>query len=122
MGLKVLIIDDSNMMRSMIKRSLRQAGLSVDETDEAGNGAEGLAALKGKPFDLILCDWNMPEMNGLEFIKAARQSFKTPIVMLTTESSNDKVLQAMEAGADGYITKPFTPDKLSTKLGIILDI
>lgn len=122
MAVKVLVVDDSSVMRKMITRSLRQTGLDLSVTDEAGNGLEGLEVLQGKEVDLILCDWNMPEMNGLEFIKEARKTYKTPIVMLTTESSQDKVVEAMEAGADGYVTKPFTPEKLGEKLGLILGI
>ena len=122
MGVKVLIVDDSSVMRKMISRSLRQTGLDLSVAGEAGNGKEGLDALSSKEVDLILCDWNMPEMNGLEFIKEARKTYKTPIVMLTTESSQDKVLEAMQAGADGFVTKPFTPDKLNEKLSVILGI
>ena len=122
MGVKVLIVDDSSVMRKMISRSLRQTGLDLSVAGEAGNGVEGLAELSAKDVDLVLCDWNMPEMNGLEFIKEARKSYKTPIVMLTTESSQDKVMEAMQAGADGFVTKPFTPEKLNEKLSLILGI
>ena len=122
MALKVLVVDDSGVMRKMITRSLRQTGLDLSVTDEAENGVQGLSVLGSKEIDLVLCDWNMPEMNGLEFIKEARKAYKTPIVMLTTESSREKVMEAMEAGADGYVTKPFTPDKLTEKLSLILDI
>ncbi len=120
--LKVLIVDDSNVMRKMITRSLRQAGLNATVAGEAGTCLEGLGVLQAQDVDLVLCDWNMPEMNGLEFIKEARKTFKTPIVMLTTESSQEKIMEAMEAGADGYVTKPFTPDKLNAKLSLILDL
>ena len=116
MGVKVLIVDDSSVMRKMISRSLRQTGLDLSVAGEAGNGVEGLAELSAKDVDLVLCDWNMPEMNGLEFIKEARKSYKTPIVMLTTESSQDKVMEAMQAGADGFVTKPFTPDSIQEAL------
>lgn len=120
--MKVLIVDDSSVMRKMVSRGLRQAGLKVDETFEAGNGAEALKFLKEQSVDLIMLDWNMPVMNGLDFIKVARQAkLKTPIVMLTTEGGEEQIAQAMAAGATGYLTKPFTPEKLKSKLDIVLD-
>lgn len=120
--MKVLIVDDSSVMRKMVSRGLRQAGLKVDETFEAGNGAEALKLLKEQTVDLIMLDWNMPVMNGLDFIKVARQAkLKTPIVMLTTEGGDEQIAQAMAAGASGYLTKPFTPEKLKSKLDIVLD-
>jgi len=120
--MKVLIVDDSSVMRKMVSRGLRQAGLKVDETLEAGNGVEALKILKEQKVDLIMLDWNMPVMNGLDFIKVARQAkLKTPIVMLTTEGGDEQIAQAMAAGATGYLTKPFTPEKLKSKLDIVLD-
>ena len=121
MGLKVLLIDDSAVMRKMVTRSLRQSGLEIESTAEAGNGLEGIAALESGSFDLILCDWNMPEMDGLQFVEEARKNYTTTIVMLTTESSSEKIAQAMAAGANGFITKPFTPDKLSDKIDLIIN-
>lgn len=122
MALKVLILDDSAMMRKRITRALRQSGLDISVAAEAENGIQGLEALSSQSVELVLCDWNMPEMNGLQFIKEARKEYKTPIVMLTTESSQERILEAMEAGADGYVTKPFTPEKLATKISLILGI
>ena len=122
MGLKVLIVDDSSVMRKMVARGLRQAELAVDETYEAGNGVEALKLLKEQPVDLIMLDWNMPVMNGLTFIQVARQArFTTPIVMLTTEGGEEQIAQAMAAGASGYLTKPFTPEKLKSRIDIVLD-
>lgn len=112
MGLKVLIIDDSSIMRKMINRSIRQCGIDVAETFEAENGQEGLQALKDHSPDLILCDWNMPVMDGIAFVSAARKSVDTPIIMLTTEGTDNKKAEAMGAGASGYVTKPFSPEKL----------
>ena len=122
MGMNVLVIDDSSVMRKMITRALRQCDLDATVAAEAGNGIEGLDALGSQAFDLVLCDWNMPEMDGLQFIKEARKSSQTPIVMLTTESSRERVMEAMEAGADGYVPKPFTPEKLTEKLSLILGV
>ena len=121
MGLKLLLVDDSAVMRKMISRSLRQAGFEIDAMSEAGNGIEGLEVLKAGDVDLVLCDWNMPEMNGVDIVREVRKDSKLPIIMLTTESSTEKVTEAMTAGADGFITKPFTPDKLSSKIQLVLD-
>lgn len=118
MGMKVLLIDDSSLMRKMVSRALRQAGIDISEVLEAENGEEGLKALAGGSPDVILCDWNMPVMDGLEFVKRAQPS--PPIVMLTTEGTDDKRSEAMRAGAKGYITKPFTPEKLEEAIrGVI---
>ncbi|MEZ5965740.1 MAG: response regulator [Planctomycetota bacterium] len=122
MSYKVLIVDDSATMRKIIMRSLRQAGIDVGTTVEAGDGAEGLAALKGGGFDLVLSDVNMPNMNGLDFCKAAKAEVKPlpPIVMITTEGSEDIIAQAMNEGAQGYVKKPFTPEKLGESLNAVL--
>jgi len=117
----VLIVDDSSTMRKIISRSLRQAGLPVDEIFEAGDGIEGLNVLSGKSVNLILSDINMPNMDGLEFIKQARANgCKAPIVMITTEGGEDILKQAIENGASDSIKKPFTPDQLNEKLGGLL--
>ncbi|SRR6266571_3885250 len=117
----VLIIDDSSTMRKIISRTLRQAGLTVDEIFEAGDGIEGLSVLAGKSVNLILSDINMPNMDGLEFIKQARASgSKVPIVMITTEGGEDIIKQALSLGASDSIKKPFTPEQLKEKLGGLL--
>ena len=112
MALNVLVIDDSGLMRKMVTRSLRQADVGVGETFEAENGEEGLAALKKHSPDLVLCDWNMPVMDGIEFVKKASEFSTVPVIMLTTEGSSEKVAEARSSGAKGYVTKPFTPEKL----------
>lgn len=117
--MKVLIVDDSSVMRKIVIRGLRQANLKIDEIIEAGNGQEGMDALKAHAdVKLILSDWNMPVMDGLTFIKSVRASGKdTPIVMVTTEGGDSKMAAALEAGASGHIKKPFTPETLSEILG-----
>jgi two-component system, chemotaxis family, chemotaxis protein CheY len=112
---RALIVDDSSVMRKIVERSLRQAGLDLAPVLEAGNGAEALAALQKNKVDLILCDINMPVMDGLEFVKklAGVENAKgVPVVMITTEGSEGHVVEALSAGARGYIRKPFTPDQV----------
>ncbi|RQW82737.1 MAG: response regulator [Geobacter sp.] len=117
----VLIVDDSSTMRKIISRSLRQAGLAVDDIFEAGDGIEGLSVLGEKSVDLILSDINMPNMDGLEFIKQVRANGNNvPIVMITTEGGEDIIKEALESGASSSIKKPFTPDQLNEKLGGLL--
>jgi two-component system chemotaxis response regulator CheY len=112
---RALIVDDSSVMRKIVERSLRQAGIELEKVVEAGNGAEALGVLRDNPVDLILCDINMPVMDGLEFVRevAKLESAKgIPIVMITTEGSESHVVEALTAGARGYIRKPFTPDQV----------
>jgi two-component system, chemotaxis family, chemotaxis protein CheY len=113
--IRALIVDDSSVMRKIVERSLRQAGVDLEKVIEAGNGAEALTALHDNRVDLILCDINMPVMDGLEFVRQAAREENgkgVPIVMITTEGSEAHVVQALSAGARGYIRKPFTPDQV----------
>ncbi|KAF0219428.1 MAG: two-component system chemotaxis family response regulator [Geobacteraceae bacterium] len=117
----VLIVDDSSTMRKIISRSLRQAGLAVDDIYEAGDGIEGLNVLGGNKVSLILSDINMPNMDGLEFVKQVRAGGnKVPIVMITTEGGEDILKEAITNGASDSIKKPFTPEQLNEKLGGLL--
>ncbi len=112
---RALIVDDSGVMRKIVERSLRQAGVDLAEVWEAANGLEALALLQGKTPDLILSDINMPTMDGLEFVKqlAAVESARgVPVVMITTEGSESRVVEALSCGARGYIRKPFTPEQI----------
>jgi two-component system, chemotaxis family, chemotaxis protein CheY len=114
-NIRALIVDDSSVMRKIVERSLRQAGLSLAQVVEAGNGAEALAAVQESKVDLILCDINMPVMDGLEFVKRladVENAKGVPVVMITTEGSEGHVVQALSAGARGYIRKPFTADQV----------
>ena len=122
--IRALIVDDSSVMRKIIERSLRQAGLDLEKIVEAGNGAEALGVLRDNPVDLILCDINMPVMDGLEFVRqigTVESAKGVPIVMITTEGSESHVVQALSAGARGYIRKPFTPEKLLEAIRMKLD-
>ena len=118
----ILLVDDSSVMRKIVARAIRQTGLEVEIVAEAANGKEALTALESNTVDLIFCDWNMPEMNGLEFIAEARKTHQMPIVMLTTEGTNDKMQEALGAGANAYVTKPFTPETLQEKMSSLLDL
>jgi two-component system chemotaxis response regulator CheY len=115
MPIRALIVDDSSVMRKIVERSLRQAGVDLSEVFQAGNGAEALAVLQQNAVDLILCDINMPVMDGLEFIKqlpGIGNAKGVPVVMITTEGSESHVLEALSCGARGYIRKPFTPEQV----------
>ena len=117
--LRVLIVDDSAVMRKIIDRSLRQAGLEVQEVLEAGNGVEALSRLQQGRVDLILSDINMPTMDGLELVRqlqAVENAKGVPIVMITTEAGESQVVQALSSGARGYIRKPFTPDQIRERI------
>ncbi|WP_404308940.1 response regulator [Neorhodopirellula lusitana] len=118
--MKVLIVDDSRVIRNMIGRIMKTFGY---ETHEAGHGVEGLEQLAALGvMDLILVDWNMPEMNGLEFIKAVRADSihaNTPMIMVTTESEMNRMALAFMAGVNEYIMKPFTEENIGSKLEIL---
>ena len=119
MAKTLMIVDDSATMRKSIMRTVRMSGLKFDRTEEAGNGAEALERLSASPVDIILCDVNMPEMGGLEMVKKVREmdSCKdTKIVMVSTESSQELIDSVIADGANGFITKPFTPEKFQEKL------
>ena len=115
----VLVVDDSSVMRKIVSRSLRQAGLEVVELLEASNGSEALAFVREHSFDLILSDINMPLMDGLEFVRQLRciEAAKSiPVIMITTEAGEAHVVQALTLGASGYIRKPFTPDQIKDRV------
>jgi two-component system, chemotaxis family, chemotaxis protein CheY len=113
--IRALIVDDSSVMRKIVERSLRQAGVELEQILEAANGAEALATIGQNRVDLILCDINMPVMDGLEFVRSlstVENAKGVPVVMITTEGSETHVVQALSAGARGYIRKPFTPEQV----------
>ncbi|MBF0142470.1 MAG: response regulator [Magnetococcales bacterium] len=122
--MRVLIVDDSSVMRKIVSRGLRQAGLKIDDVLEAEDGQKGLEVLQSNTVDLILSDWNMPVMDGLQFVKSVRAGIpeinKIPIVMVTTEGGEAKVAAAEAAGANGHVKKPFTPETLKAALGAFI--
>ena len=117
--MRVLIVDDSSVMRKIVERSLRQAGLDPMVVLEAGSGTDALELLKSQSVHLILSDINMPSMDGLEFlrqIRAQNLAVDVPVVMITTESSEEHVKQAILCGAQGYIRKPFTAEQVKERV------
>jgi len=116
--MKVLVVDDSNTMRRIIKNVVTRLGYK--DIYEGADGIEGLEQLNKHPdIGIILTDWNMPTMNGLQFIKKVRadERFKeVPIIMITTEGGKREVITALKAGVNNYIVKPFTPQVLKDKL------
>jgi len=123
-AIRALIVDDSSVMRKIVERSLRQAGIDLKQVLEAGNGAEALTVLQDNPVDLILCDINMPVMDGLEFVKqlsGVANAKGVHVVMITTEGSESHVVQALSFGAKGYIRKPFTPDQVKEHVIPVLE-
>jgi two-component system chemotaxis response regulator CheY len=123
MGKNILLVDDSSTMRKIIGRSLRQAGLDFDTIFEAGDGLEALEVLEKESIDIVLSDINMPNMNGIEFLreKASRASIKdVPVLMISTETGDDIIGEAKSLGAVGSLKKPFTPDKVNEVLGPLL--
>lgn len=120
----VLIVDDSAAIRKILQRVLRQAEVPIGEVYEAGDGLEALNVLKRQKVGLILSDINMPNMDGLQFlteVRAIEEWKSVPIVMITTEGSQNKVLEAVQLGASGYVRKPFTAEQIKEKLAGIMN-
>jgi two-component system, chemotaxis family, chemotaxis protein CheY len=120
----VLIVDDSAVMRKIVERSLRQAGIELERVMEADSGASALAVIHQNLPDMIFSDVNMPTMDGIEFIRQLQgmESAKgVPVVMITTEGSQTRVMEALSLGAQGYIRKPFTPDQVRAQVVPLLE-
>jgi two-component system chemotaxis response regulator CheY len=115
--IKVLVVDDFPTMRRIVKNLLKQLGF--ENIDEAEDGAQALSKLKGGGFGLVVSDWNMPVMEGIDLLKHVREdeALKTmPFLMVTAEAEKDKVITAIKAGVDNYVVKPFTAEVLKEKL------
>jgi len=114
-----LIIDDSSVMRKILERSLRQAcKAKIENVVEASDGGEALEKLNGEPINVVFSDINMPNVNGLEFLRRLRESphKDLPVIMVTTEGGEKTVMEAIELGAKGFIRKPFTPVQMEAAL------
>jgi two-component system chemotaxis response regulator CheY len=122
--LKLLVVDDSSTMRRIIKNTL--ARLGYKDVLEGADGVEGWNALDSNPdVEMLITDWNMPEMNGLELVKKVRADDRftdLPIIMVTTEGGKAEVITALKAGVNNYIVKPFTPQVLKEKLGAVMGV
>jgi two-component system chemotaxis response regulator CheY len=116
----VLVVDDFKMTIRIVHNLLRQIGFS--DLDEAANGAEALGKLRSKSYDLIISDWNMEPMTGIELLRAVRADrtlAQTPFIMITAESKTENVIAAKQAGANNFIVKPFSAEKLGDKVSAI---
>ena len=122
--MKLLVVDDSSTMRRIIKNTL--ARLGYKDVLEGADGVEGWNVLDSNPeIDMLITDWNMPEMNGLELVKKVRADSRftdLPIIMVTTEGGKAEVITALKAGVNNYIVKPFTPQVLKEKLGAVMGV
>ena len=114
---RILIVDDSSVLRKVIMGILKDLGIPGDQIQEACDGVEGVQQALSKPFQLILMDWNMPNMLGIDAVKAIRQAGNTtPILMVTTEGERANVIAAIQAGANNYLVKPFTGEDIRDKI------
>ena len=119
--MKILIVDDSKAMRMIVLRTLRQAGFGNHEFAEACNGAEALKLFQEERYSLVISDWNMPEMTGIDLLKALREAgSKVNFGFVTSESSEIMRLNATEAGAKFFITKPFDADTFRSTFSVLL--
>jgi two-component system chemotaxis response regulator CheY len=122
-NIKILIVDDFATMRKVIRNILKQIG--YENIVEAEDGVLGLKVLKSQKIDFIICDWNMPNMTGLELLKAVRADSdisSTPFLMVTAEALQENVVAAVKAGVSNYIVKPFTAEILNEKITKILGV
>lgn len=114
--MKILLVDDSKTMRNIQKGILAQMGHT--QVEEAQDGLDALSKVFSFQPELLLVDWNMPNMDGLTFVKQFRaKGGKTPIIMVTTEAEKTRVIEAIKAGVNNYVVKPFTPDILAQRIG-----
>ncbi len=117
LSMKILVVDDFSTMRRIIKNILKQIGFT--DIDEAENGQVALSKINDNNYDLVVSDWNMPEMTGIELLKAVRtnEAIKdTPFLMVTAEAKKENVVEAVKAGVNNYIVKPFTAEVLQEKI------
>ncbi len=113
--MKVLIVDDSAVMRKVLRDALMKS--DITDVGEASDGEEAVRAVMENAYDLVLMDWNMPKLSGIEAVlKIRRRGISVPIIMISTESEKSRVLEALKAGANNYIVKPFTPEIIAAKI------
>ena len=122
--MKILVVDDFSTMRRIVRNLLVELGFTNTLIQEADDGESALAMLRGQPFDLVVTDWNMPNMTGIDLLRAIRaeESLKgMPVLMVTAENNRDQIIAAAQAGVNGYIVKPFTAVTLKEKLTKIFE-
>jgi two-component system chemotaxis response regulator CheY len=121
-NLKFLVVDDFSTMRRIVRNLLKELGYT--NVDEAEDGVAALQKLKGSNFQFVVTDWNMPNMTGIELLKAIRADAglkHLPVLMITAEAKKENIVEAAQSGASGYIVKPFTAGTLDEKLGKIFE-
>jgi two-component system chemotaxis response regulator CheY len=121
-GMKILVVDDFPTMRRIVRNLLKELGYS--NVDEAEDGQAGLARLRSGKYDFVISDWNMPNLDGLAMLKEIRADASLthlPVLMVTAESKKENIIAAAQAGASGYVVKPFTAVTLDEKLNKILE-
>lgn len=114
---KILVVDDFSTMRRIVRNLLKELGFT--NVQEAEDGAVALKMLRGDPFDFVVSDWNMPNMTGIELLRAIRADASLkhlPVLMVTAEAKKENIIEAAQAGASGYVVKPFTAATLDEKL------
>ncbi len=119
---KFLVVDDFSTMRRIVRNLLKELGYA--DVDEAEDGVQALQKLKGEKFDFVVTDWNMPNMDGLDLLKAIRADAalsSLPVLMVTAEAKKENIIAAAQAGASGYVVKPFTAATLDEKLSKIFE-
>lgn len=117
--MKALVVDDSIVMRKLLVGALSRAG--IEGADQAGDGREAVSAVADQEYDIVLMDWNMPNMLGIDAVKEIRAQGNTvPIIMVTTEAEKSRVVEALKAGANNYIIKPFEPATIIAKIEQVL--
>lgn len=118
--MKALVVDDSAVMRKILIGALSRAG--IEDVDQASDGQEAVNSVMQTEYNLILMDWNMPNMLGIDALRAMRAAGKTvPVIMVTTEAEKSRVLEALKAGANNYIIKPFEADAIVEKIKQVLE-
>lgn len=125
MAYRVMIVDDSRSMRAFVRRVMDLSGFEVESCLNAANGAEALALLNQQQVDIILTDINMPEMNGEDFVRQMGQQDELrsiPVVVISTDGTENRIRRLLDLGAKGYVVKPFSPEALRAELERVLEV
>ncbi|MEO5812636.1 MAG: response regulator [Rhodanobacter sp.] len=123
-NMKILVVDDFSTMRRIVRNLLVELGFSNALIHDADDGENALAMLRKMPFDLVVTDWNMPNMNGIDLLRAIRAEAATktlPVLMVTAENNRDQIIAAAQAGVNGYVVKPFSAATLEDKISRIFE-